>query len=640
MDAMNNPWNRVVSGWSRHRFIIGLAVVLVFSAAVRLYQIDGFSGDYDEGVHLMVAWLLARGASLYTEVMTVELPLLFQPTAWLFALLGPSSIAARCLEVSYALLGIAAIAWAGRLLGRPATGLVAALFLSLEMRYFVHSRMFVGSVAAAAVGALAMLGALYFQATGRRRWLLLAGASLSFSLLIKPISLSVGLLLAWVIIARRRSEMPAMAAGRQVLVSFPWRAALLDCLYLAAAGLILPILCFAVYDGPAMLRQVISVQSTRSSGRGLSYLWALLDKNYAQYNLPVLLLAAWGTIQTIRRRSSLGVTVILWLVLNFVFVVVTKAQRHHLVLLDLPLALLAAQAVGELGNLTRIRRLRPIPWSGLAAGLLLINYLVTLPTFLTTDFSMPPRGPAWPQDNERWAAVRLLQQVTTPDQFIISDDQELVFEARRTALPALVDTSNVVIQSDFLTEQRIMQLADQQASAFIFWTDRLNTFPMLSVWTPWAYAKSKDFGERRIIYYDKQSPQIAHPLNLTFAGEIALTGYELSPGVPPQATLYWRRLSTQVGDYKVTLRVLDAAGNMVAQRDYLPYGDNFATSTWPIDVLLTEKVALPSVNALPPGRYSLVLGLYDPDKLELLPVAGGPGQNNLALLEELTLKGR
>jgi len=591
---------------------------------------------------MMVAWLQARGVPLYSEVMTVQPPMLFQPTAWLFALWGSASTGARSVEIGYAVLGIVAVAWAGKLLGRPAIGLVAALFLSLEMRYFVYSRVFIGSVSSAAVGALAVLFALYFQTTGRRRWLLLAGVTLSFSLLIKPLSLPVGLLLVWIIIARRRSEVPATAAGRLVFRSFPWREALLDCLYLGVAGLILPILCLVLYDGAAMLRILIGVQSTRFE-RGTTVIKDLLGY-YVPYNRPVLLLAALGIIQTIRRRSGLGVTVILWLMLNLVFIVATGGQHHHLVLLDLPLALLAAYAVGELGNLARMRRLWPAPWTGLAAASLLVYYLVTLPTLVAPYTSELPRGLAAPANKERLAAVRLLQKVTTPDQFVVSDDQELVFEARRMAVPALIDPSRIVIRSGMLKEQTIIQVAERQASAFVFWTNRFTGFfEALPVWAGSAYAASEGFGAKRIIYYNKQTPRITHPLSLAFNGEIALAGYELSQDTPPQVTLYWKRLASQVGEYKVSLCLLDTAGNVAAKRDRRPFGGHFDTTSWPIGVLLPEQMALPSLDALPPGRYSLVIGLYDPDKSdepELLPITGGPVLNNLALLEVFTLGSR
>jgi hypothetical protein len=621
--------------WSHRRFVIGLTVVLLFSAALRLYQIDGLSSDYDEGTYLMTAWLQARGFPLYTEVVAVQPPMLFQPAAWLFALWGPSSTAARCLEVAYTLLGIAAVAYAGKLLWRPATGLMAALFLSLERYYFVHSREFIGTVSSVAVGALAVLAGLWFQATGRRRWLLAAGALLSFSLLIKPLSILIGLLLLWMIIARRRSEMPAAGTDHRTLLSFPWREALIDCLYLGVAGLVLPLLCSVLYNGPAMLRILASVHSARLD-LGLSR-WEMTQMtDYARDNLPVLLLASLGIIQTIRRRNGLGVTVIIWLALNLVFFATARWQLHHLALLGLPLALLAAQPVGDLTNLACTRHLQPRPWSSLAPALLLAYYSVTLPAHLTAYFSMPPRGLDWSEDDERWAAVHLLQQVTTPGQFIVSDDQGLVFEARRTALPALVDPSYTVIKSGSLTEQMVVQLVDRQASALVFWSDRfMDSFSILPLWAPWAYAGSKDFGHDRIIYYDKQTPKIAHPLNLAFGGEIALAGYELSTDKSPGLTLYWQKLNAQAGDYKVSLRLLNAAGKVVAQRDYQPH-----IAIWPAGVLLPEKTALSPISALPPGEYSLVIGLYDPDKPDLLPVTGGPEQNGLAVLEVFTLGSR
>ncbi len=625
---------------SRHWFVIGLAAILFLSAAMRLYQIDGFSNDYDEGVYLMTTWLQARGLHLYTEILAVQPPLLYQPAAWLFALGGPSSAAARSLEVGYALLGIAAVAGAGRLLGRPAVGLVAALLLSLSKVYFIHSRLFVGSVSSAAVGAVAALCALYFQATGRRRWLLLGGAFLSFSLLIKPLSIPVGLLLVWAIVARRRGELPAEVTGRQVLRSFPWRATLLDCLYVGAAGLVLPILCFVLYDGPAMLRLLISIQSTRLSGREENWVMDLLS-NYVRYNLPVLLLAGLGIIQTIRRRNGLGVTVIVWLVLNFIFVVVTQAQKHHLAVLDLPLALLAAQPVGDLIDLVRTRRWRPRPWNSLPAALLLAYYLVALPALLTKDFAERPRGSDWPENKQRQEAVRLLQQATAPDQRIISDDQELVFEARRMAIPMLVDPSGVVLGSGVLTEQTFMQSADQKASALVFWSGRFaDAFRILPVWARWAYTGSQDFGEGRVVYYNKQSPHITHPLNLAFGGEIGVAGYDLGPAKPPKMTLYWKRLNPQAGNRTVTLRLLDTSGAVVAQRDGRPYDGRFPTSAWPVDVLLPEEVTLPPTDALPPGEYRLAIGIYATDGRELLPLVGGAGQDNLALLEALTLGNR
>lgn len=182
-----------------------------------------------------------------------------------------------------------------------------------------------------------------------------------------------------------------------------------------------------------------------------------------------------------------------------------------------------------------------------------------------------------------------------------------------------------------------MQLADSDGSAFIFWTNRfVDEFQILPIWTHEAYAGRKQFEAEHIIYYDKRAPQIAHPLDVTFGGVIALEGYQFSPNAPSQVTLYWRRLSAEAVDYKMTLRLLDAEGGIVVQHDDRPYHGFFPTNAWPVGVLLPESVALPSVDALPPGEYSLVVGLYASDTLELLPVEGAAGVNhNLVLLEVL-----
>ncbi|MEJ2558787.1 MAG: hypothetical protein P8186_21745 [Anaerolineae bacterium] len=78
----------------------------------------------------------------------------------------------------------------------------------------------------------------------------------------------------------------------------------------------------------------------------------------------------------------------------------------------------------------------------------------------------------------------------------------------------------------------------------------------------------------------------------------------------------------------------------MAQYDDQPYQGYYPTSAWPVGVLLPEQVTLPSIDALPAGEYDLVVGLYDPQTLTLLPVKGlAVGNHNLVSLEVLTLGG-
>jgi hypothetical protein len=628
--------------WSRHWFKIGLVVILFFSASIRLYQIGGFSGEYDEGAHLMVAWLLSEGYSLYTEVGTNQLPFLYQPTAWIFAVGEPSSVLARWLEVSYALLGIVAVAGIGRLLWRPSIGLVAALLLSLEIYYFRGSRIFGGSVASVAVGGLAVLFALYYQRTGHRKWLVIAGVVFSFSMLIKPLSLFTGILLLWAIIARRWQETSDITTGYgSRLRSFPWRGVFADCLYLGIAVLVLPFLSLIFYNGGAIFDRMIDCRLATKVGtsRGTSYLVRILTA-YVGANRPLLLLAALGTVAVIWRRHGYGMWAIAWLGLNLALIVVWRAHSHHLVILDFPLVLLAAYPLGELGNYRSVRRLEFKQWINVIAILCMGYWLVSQILSWPSYFSAAPRGLDRPDDSGRWAAVRFLRQVSTPEQFIVSDDLSIPFEARRMVIPQLADVSSESIGCGLLTQEMVMQLANVDGSVFIYWTDRfLDEFPILPFWISDAYAGRKQFGSEQIIYYDKQVPQIAHPLSVTFGGVIALEGYEFSPDQPSQVTLFWRRLSAEAMDYSITLRLLDAEGRVAVQHDDRPYRGFYPTNAWPVGVLLKESVALPSFDALPPGEYSVVVGLYAFDTLELLPVEGTAKRNhNLALLDVLRLE--
>jgi hypothetical protein len=520
-------------------------------------------------------------------------------------------------------------------------GLIAALFLSLEIYYFTNSRIFVGSVASAALGGLAVLGALYYHRTGSRKLLVLTGVVFSFSLFVKPLSLFAGFLLLWAVIARRWRETSDVSADRwSRFQSFPWRGLFADCLYLAMGILALPLLSIILYDEGAIVSRMIDCRfATKvSSSRGGVYLARLLI-DYVRVNLPLFVLAALGTIVAIRRRDGSALWVITWLGLSISLMLIWRAHSHNLVVLSLPLALLAAYPLGGLDDIRAAGRLRLRRWTSVLVILGLGYWLGTLILGWRSYFSVAPRGLDRPDDADRWAAVSLLQRVTTQEQFVVSDDLSIPFETRRMVMPQLADVSSESIGCGLVTQQTVMQAADRDGSAFIFWTNRfLDEFPILPFWTPVAYGGRTQFDEEHIVFYEKQPPQIAHPLSVTFGKVIALEGYKLSADAPSQLTLFWRKLSADAVDYKITLRLLNSDGGVVAQYDDQPYSGFFPITAWPVGVLLPEELTLPSTDDLPPGEYSLVIGLYDPQTLELLAIEGATGENyDLALIEMLRL---
>ncbi len=126
------------------------------------------------------------------------------------------------------------------------------------------------------------------------------------------------------------------------------------------------------------------------------------------------------------------------------------------------------------------------------------------------------------------------------------------------------------------------------------------------------------------------------------AGQIELTGFALDQaallrGAPAQLTLFWKLLQPMDVDYKVFVHLRDRTGRTVAQADHIPSEALVAlpTSTW------REGETVPDVSYLqvpadtPPGEYQLLVGLYNPDTLERLPVEGDSSGENAVVVTTL-----
>ena len=129
-------------------------------------------------------------------------------------------------------------------------------------------------------------------------------------------------------------------------------------------------------------------------------------------------------------------------------------------------------------------------------------------------------------------------------------------------------------------------------------------------------------------------PQPAVSLPAVFGGEIGLRGYtiaplggELRPGGHLPITLFWAAAVPPTRDYTMFLHLCgDCDAPPLAQDDrrpldgYYPAGQ---TTTWKLDDPVHDERSLLLPADLPPGRYTLLLGVYpagDPAESARLPV--------------------
>jgi hypothetical protein len=144
-----------------------------------------------------------------------------------------------------------------------------------------------------------------------------------------------------------------------------------------------------------------------------------------------------------------------------------------------------------------------------------------------------------------------------------------------------------------------------------------------------------------------ESAQSPHLGPLTLVGAAVghrvkeTTGFVLHEGkpVPPGKTvgvnIFWTvDEAVPSAPYMLFLHMRDADGRTIAQRDTPPWQGLFPPETWPPHHLIAETLDLWLPYEVPPGRYEVVMGLYNGETMARFPAF--QGQTHLAH-DELSL---
>lgn len=98
--------------------------------------------------------------------------------------------------------------------------------------------------------------------------------------------------------------------------------------------------------------------------------------------------------------------------------------------------------------------------------------------------------------------------------------------------------------------------------------------------------------------------------------------------------LYWQPLQPLPYDYAIFLHLQNNQGQTVAQRDTVIRATDYPTSHWQAGELAIDLADLAVPSALPPGQYSLEMGVYRIETGERLPLHGSP--TNALILTTVT----
>ena len=141
------------------------------------------------------------------------------------------------------------------------------------------------------------------------------------------------------------------------------------------------------------------------------------------------------------------------------------------------------------------------------------------------------------------------------------------------------------------------------------------------------------------------APPLQTRLDLNLENKARLLGYnsslqtepgrlDLDPAACPadsgcslQLDVYWQGISEMVSPYLVFFHVVDAQGQIVAQRDRAPGARGKQPTTgWLPGEVVADPITLPLPADLPPGEYTIRLGMYLPPAGPRLLVLDETGQ--------------
>lgn len=634
---MNRPHSLATTGpgrrnpWPRAALMGAVLLALLLAAGLRFHRLGAQSLWNDEGAsvamaHRPLAEILPNAAA------DIHPPGYYALLAGWVRLAGDSEFALRALSALEGTLTVAlAYALGRRLFGRGA-GLAAALLLAIHtfsIYYAQEARMYaqLGLLATAGMWALA----LWLARAGRGRAgagpllalavLNTAGLYTHYAYPLTMLAQGTFFLLAW---ARRRDP-PALG------------------LYAVANAATL--LLFAPWAGHA-IRQVTTWPNVGTGAEAGAVLRTLAFGLTAQDGvgwagaLGALVLA--GGLALYRRRAVLLPP--LWagiLAGSFLLLGLRADDLKQL----LPAATAAALWLGAgAAALWQTPGLLPRALAILGSAGLAVTLVGGLPPLY--------HDPAYARDDYRAMAGRVMAEARPDDAVILSGPgQGEVWAYYYRGAASVYPLPRGLGGDDAATRAEVERILRDHRRVFVLYWGEGERDPnrvVEATLTAQAFqVDSRWYGDVRFVLYAAQGQAATAPtdsLDARFGGHIMLHGFALDrtayrPGEVLTLTLFWQTDAPLQARYKVFVHLYaDPDAPPPAQHDSEPGGGLAPTLDWTPGQTIIDRHGVLLPPDLPPGDYTLAVGLYEADdpgarlptaQGERLPlatvrVAGGP----------------
>ncbi|NOZ27188.1 MAG: hypothetical protein GXP39_03925, partial [Chloroflexi bacterium] len=139
-------------------------------------------------------------------------------------------------------------------------------------------------------------------------------------------------------------------------------------------------------------------------------------------------------------------------------------------------------------------------------------------------------------------------------------------------------------------------------------------------------------------------PAMQHTVGARLGDVAELLGYDVvepvAPGGTLEITLYWRAIGPSDVPLTAFVHLLDGDSRVRGQVDHVPGDGAYPTTGWLPGEVLADAYRVPVDADLPPGRYRVEVGMYDPATGARLPVTDAAGNpiGDRVLLEPVTVE--
>jgi hypothetical protein len=670
-----------IQSWFEYVLIIALLVAAFF---LRLEHLLARVFHIDEYISMLAAQMTAqKGAPIFPSGLLYGHGILVSyVTAPFLRLLAFSEEIARWPSLLVGLVTVASFFVVGSRLfkSRPA-GLFALTLAALDVSMILWSarmRMY-------ALAGLLMLLALYFLVQGtvldpQRRYRLAAvvcylGAILSHSV-------SVVILPVWGLAVLICVWLGHKRFGLNWYRQKPIRFEILIVIFVLILGV-----------GFSVFRQIPFLSPTASAGDGagggvLGVLekflepgvsWQRVDDFLYYYTsqsywplailgvlafLAALIRVARGQI-TRRDLVTLFLGLVFWLTIAELGLALThtwRKTRYLYILCQAPFLLLAADGLARLGGFVAVFLGRRTERLGLVGSLLGVLAIVVF-------WGGPARAAARIQGTggydtafmwveEHWQEGDQVVTVHPSAAFLYLGRSD--YYATQTTARVLLDDESEELVDRYVGSKLLdtveafnQVLSGEGRRWFVVDTNRLfSRYEALFIQQIFAQMDVVHRDGDVLVFLSRPYPQAvpAEPyvtVNANFGGLIELGGYSIdldaiAPDGTIQLSLYWRPQAAQFTKvYKVFVQLRNEQDQIVSQADHFIF-EGFITGSilaqlgdqgeWLRD---TADLRLP--QDLSPGTYQLVVGLYDPETFERLPIAADQSGENAVILETITV---